>query len=170
MSEFERIFDATRLPGGELMLEASAAECAALAQRFGLVAVNSLTARVSLAADGPVVRVTGLVEALVVQSCAVSGDDLPVRISEAVALRFVPHHAAAPGEGELELSADELDEIEMDGTRFDLGEALAQTMALGIDPYAEGPGADAFRRKAGLLGEDEAGPLAAALKDLLKKN
>ena len=169
MSEFERIVDATRLPGGEQVYEATADECAALAKRFGLVAVHKLIARVTLAADGPAVRVTGKVEADLVQSCAISGDDLPVRISEAVALRFVPHYAAAPDADEVELSPEQLDEIEMDGTRFDLGEALAQTMALGIDPYAEGPRADEVRRKAGLLGESEAGPLAAAFKDLLKK-
>lgn len=169
MSEFERIIDATRLPTGPQVLEPSPAECAALARRFGLVAVHSLRAAVTLAADGPVVRVTGTVKADVVQSCAVSGDDLPVQIAEPVALRFVPHYAAAPGADEVELSAEELDEIEMDGTRFDLGEALAQTMALGIDPYAEGPSANEARAKAGLLEGGQAGPLAAALRDLLKK-
>ena len=170
MSEFERIVDATRLPVGEQQFEATSDECAALAKRFGLVAVHSLIAKVTLAADGPVVRVTGTLKAEVVQSCAISGDDLPVRISEPVALRFVPHYGAAPGADEIELSAEELDEIEMDGTRFDLGEALAQTMALGIDPYAEGPRADAVRRQAGLLDASKTGPLAAALKDLLKKS
>ena len=169
MSEFERIVDVTRLPAGPQVLEATPEECAALARRFGLVAVYSLHAAITLAADGPVVRVTGTVKADVVQSCAVSGEDLPVQIAELVALRFVPHYAATPGADEVELSAEELDEIEMDGTRFDLGEALAQTMALGIDPYAEGPGADEARRKAGLLAAEQAGPLAAALRDLLKK-
>jgi uncharacterized metal-binding protein YceD (DUF177 family) len=170
MSEFERIVDAARLPAGEQLFEASAEECAVLAKRFALIAVHSLSARVTLAADGPVVRVTGRVMADVVQSCAISGDDLPVRISEPVALRFVPHYAAVPDADEVELSAEELDEIEMDGTRFDLGEALAQTMALGIDPYAEGPRADEVRRKAGLLGENADGPLARAFKDLLGKS
>ena len=169
MNEFERIIDATRLPAGQQVLEASPDECTALARRFGLVAVHSLSAAVTLAADGPVVRVTGTVKAAVVQSCAVSGDDLPVQIAEPVALRFVPHYAATPGADEVELSAEELDEIEMDGTRFDLGEALAQTMALGIDPYAEGPRAEVARHQAGLLAAEQAGPLAAALRDLLKK-
>ena len=48
MSEFERLFDAARLPAGEQMLEANEAECAALAKRFGLVAVKRLTARVTM--------------------------------------------------------------------------------------------------------------------------
>lgn len=165
MSEFSRIVDATRLPLDEQVLTATAEECAALAQRFGLVAVNSLSARVMLASDGPAVNASGTLNADVVQSCAVSGEDLPVQISETLSLRFVP----APDEraAEVELEAEDLDEIEMEAGRFDLGEALAQTLALAIDPYLEGPGADEFRRKAGLLGEGEAGPFSA-LKGLLK--
>jgi uncharacterized metal-binding protein YceD (DUF177 family) len=165
MSEFARIFDAARLPTGEQLLEASEAECAALAARFGLIAVKALKARIILAPDGPTVRATGKLEAQVVQSCAVSGDDLPARIAEPVALHFVP--AVPLTEGELELDAADLDQIEMDGTRFDLGEAVAQGMALAIDPYAEGPSAEETRRKAGLRGEAESGPFAA-LKGLLK--
>ena len=101
------------------------------------------------------------------QSCAVSGDDLPARIDEPVDLRFVP--AAASHAEEMELAAEDLDEIEYDDGHFDLGEALAQSLALGIDPYAVGPDAEAARRKAGLTGEGQAGPLAEALKGLLKK-
>ncbi len=167
MSEFERIVEAARLPAGEQWLEANDAECAALAVRFGLVAVNSLSGRITLIHDGPSVRANGRIAAQIVQSCAVSGDDLAVGIDEELALRFIP----TPGKlaEEHELDESELDEIEMDNGRFDLGEAVAQTMALAIDPYAEGPRAEEARRKAGLLGEDQAGPLAAALKDLLKK-
>ena len=166
MSEFSRIVDATRLPLDEQVLTATAQECAALAQRFGLVAVTSLTARVTLASDGPAVNASGTLSADVVQSCAVSGEDLPVQINETLSLRFVP----APDEraAEVELEAEDLDEIDMDDTRFDLGEALAQTLALAIDPYLEGPGAEEFRRKAGILSAAEGGAFGA-LKDLLKK-
>lgn len=166
MSEFSRIVDATRLPLDEQVLTATPEECAALAQRFGLVAVHSLAARVTLASDGPAVNANGTLSADVVQSCAVSGEDLPVQIAEALSLRFVP----APDEraAEVELEAEDLDEIEMEDTRFDLGEALAQTLALAIDPYLEGPGAEEFRRKAGILSAGEGGAFSA-LKDLLKK-
>ena len=167
MSEFARLFDAARLPTGAQLVEANEAECAALAKRFGLVAVKRLSARVTMVADGPTVRATGRLEAQVVQSCAVSGDDLPTKIAEPVALHFVP--ALPPSEGEVELDSADLDQIEMDGTRFDLGEALAQGMALGVDPYAEGPGAKEARRKAGILNAGEGGAFAA-LKGLLKDN
>ena len=169
MSEFARLYDAARLPAGVQQISASAEECAALARRFALVSIGSLTAEVTLAAEGRTVRAAGRLRAEVVQSCAVSGEDLPVRIDEPLALRFVPELAAPDPEEEVELEAGEMDEIEMDGTRFDLGEALAQSLVLAIDPYAAGPNAEAARRAGGLLGEGEAGPLAEALKGLLKK-
>ena len=48
-----------------------------------------------------------------------------------------------------------------------LGEAVAQSLALAIDPYLEGPGAEEVR-KAGLLSQGESNPFAA-LKGLLKE-
>ena len=167
MSELSRPYDATRLPAAEQVIEASAEECAALARRFGLVAVQSLAARIMLKADGPTVRATGQLKADVVQSCAVSGEDLPVKIAEPIALHFVPPADSPESEEEIELEAEDLDEIEMEGTRFDLGEAVAQSLALAIDPYLEGPGAEEVR-KAGLLGQGEGSPFAA-LKGLIKE-
>lgn len=169
MSEFERFHDVRQLPMGAVTLEATPAECAALAARFGLVAVNWLKAEIVLGADGPTVRAQGRLQADVVQSCAVSGEDLAARIDEPVALRFVPAESRPEDEEEIELDAAACDEIEMDGTRFDLGEALAQGLALAIDPFATGPKADEARRRAGLLDENSSGPFAA-LAGLAKRN
>ena len=96
---------------------------------------------------------------------AVSGEDLPVRIDEPLALRFVP--AAEPEEEELELAESDLDEIPFEGHVFDLGEAVAQSLALAIDPYATGPEAERVRKEAGLSDEAASGPFAAlaALKE-----
>ena len=167
MSEFSRVLDARHLPAGPQTMSASAEECAGLARRFGLVQVNSLTSTVTCAADGPTVRVTGQLRAEIVQSCAVSGEDFPVRIDEPVALVFVPASTAPLSEDVIELDAAELDEIEMQGMQFDLGEALAQGLALAVDPYAEGPGAEAARRKAGVMDPSDTGPFAV-LKKLLE--
>lgn len=161
MSEFCRPFDARHLPAGPQILEADASERKAVAHRFGLVAIHSLRAVMTLQSDGPVVRATGQLEAGIVQSCAISGEDLPVTIDEPVALRFVPAVRREASEEELELSADDCDEIEMEANQFDLGEAIAQSLALAIDPYATGPGADAVRSGSGLLGEQASGPFAA---------
>ena len=157
--EFSRPVDCQRLPGGPVALAANATERAALARRFGLVAIGALTADVALAADGEAVTASGRLHARIVQSCAVSGEDLPVTIDEPLALRFVPER---PVEGdEHELEAGELDEIAFAGERFDLGEAVAQSLALAIDPYATGPAAERVRREAGLQDEAASGPFAA---------
>lgn len=155
------------IPGEELVLTADAAERAALATRFALVAIDSLEARAAVEREGRGARARGRLTARIVQSCAISGEDLPVAIDEAFDLRFVPAGAARTADEEIELDADELDEIEFSGTQFDLGEAIAQSLALAIDPYLTGPQAEEARRKAGLLDRTESGPFAA-LKALKK--
>lgn len=159
--EFSRPVDPRKLDAKPLVLEASEAERAALAQRFALVSVGSLKAEISLEPDGNAIAARGGLTAAIVQSCAVSGEDLPVSIAENINVRFVPQGAPFKPDEEIELSADELDEIEYTGTRFDVGEAVAQTLGLAIDPFAEGPGAEKARED-GLVSTPEAsGPFAA---------
>jgi len=158
-SEFSRMIDLRAIGPQAVTLEASAEEAIALARRFDLVAIRSLRAELSLAVDGPVVEATGTLKGAIVQSCAVSGEDLPVRIDEKLAMRFVPEQAV--DEEELELSEGELDEIGYAGTSIDLGEAIAQSLALAIDPYATGPEAERARQKAGLSTPEASGPFAA---------
>lgn len=161
MSEFTRTYDPRLLPGSTLELEASETERTALAARFGLVRVDSLTARIDLEREAEGASAKGRLKAAIVQSCAVSGEDLPVSIDEPVNLHFVPARGPSAPDEEIELEAEELDEIEFEGSLFDLGEALAQGLALAIDPYAVGPNAEEARRKAGLLDRDSSGPFAA---------
>lgn len=160
MSEFSRIVDCGRLGDGIRHLEASAAERAALAERFLLVAINALQADVTLTSDGGIVTAEGRLTADIVQSCAVSGEDLPVSISEKLKFRFVPEGEHRPDE-EVELSEEDCDDIEFAGTSFDLGEAVAQSLALAIDPFATGPDADKARKETGVFGEGASGPFAA---------
>lgn len=157
--EFSRLVDRRHIKAEPVRLEADEAERKALAERFGLVAIDRLEAEVSLEADGEAVDARGTLSAQVVQSCAVTGDDLPVAIEEPLTLRFVPE--TAPVEEEIELEAEELDEIPYSGTAFDLGEAVAQSLALAIDPYATGPEADRVRKEKGLSNEEASGPFAA---------
>ena len=169
-SELSRMIKARPLPAGAVVIEASPEERAALAARFGLGAVESLRAEVSLDARPRAIRATGRLHAAILQPCAVSGEDFPVTIDEPVDLRFVEENQrpATPDE-EIELEADDCDEIEYAGDMFDLGEAVAQTLGLAIDPYAEGPNADAARAAAGIVQEGEQlGPLADLLSALKK--
>ena len=168
MSEFSRMIDRRHLKGAPEELLASTEECAALAQRFGLVKIRRLGAKLALAADRAAVDASGVMEADFVQSCAISGEDLPVRLNEKVTFRFVPSVTAPGPEAEIELDDAILDEIEYDGTSFDLGEAVAQSLALAIDPYAVGPAAEAARAKHGLSDTGPKGALAEALAALKK--
>ncbi len=168
-SEFSRKGDIRRIDTAPVKLEANEEERAALAKRFALVTISRLEAELELSADGAEVNATGTLEADIVQSCAVSGDDLPAEIREKLVFRFVPESELdeiTPDE-EVELEAEELDEIPYSGTSFDLGEAVAQSLALAIDPYATGPNADDVRKKAGIKDDDApSGPLAEALSIL----
>jgi len=160
LPEFSRLVDIGRMGDGHRQFSATPAECTALASRFELVAIRRLEADLMLEADGPVVTAEGRMTADIVQSCAVSGEDLPVAIREALSFRFVPEKDHRPDE-EVELNEEECDEIAYSGTAFDLGEAVAQSLFLTIDPFATGPQADSARKKAGILDENALSPFAA---------
>ena len=172
--ELSRPIKVKGLPGETVVIEADASERAALAARFGLPGVDSLHAEVALEQRGSAIRATGTLRAAIRQACAISGEDFPANIEESLDLRFVEQGAINPaleedGDIEIELEADDCDEIEYSGGSFDLGEAVAQTLGLAIDPYAEGPEADAARKAAGIVAEGEQeGPLAEMLKGLKK--
>lgn len=166
--ELTRMIKTRPLPGEAIVIEASRPECAALAARFGLAGIASLRAAIALEARPAAIRATGRLTAAIVQSCAVSGEDFAVAIDESLELRFIEasaRPAAAQDEAiEIELEADDCDEIEYSGEMFDLGEAVAQSLGLAIDPYAEGPGADAARKAAGIVAQGEQlSPLADLL-------
>lgn len=161
--EFSRRIDIRNLPGGPLKLEADASERKVLAKRFGIESVERLVAEVTMLPVDGAIEVTGRVAATVVQLCAIAIEPFTVRIDEPLTLRFVPglplHH---PGEEiEIEIDSEACDEIAFEGTQFDLGEEIAQTLALAIDPYATGPNADRVRNEAGLSDEASSGPFAA---------
>ena len=96
------------------------------------------------------------------QRCALSDEPFANRLDEPIVFRFVPALTAHGEDEEIEFASDSPDEIEYDGAAFDLGEAVAQSFGLALDPYAEGPDAEAARREAGLLDETApSGPFAA---------
>ena len=150
---------------------ADAAERSALAERFGLLAVDRLEATFRVQRDAAGVVARGEVCASVVQACSVTEEPLPVTVSEDVALRFVTEQEAA-AEEEIELDLDALDTMPYDGAAIDLGEAAAETMALALDPFPRGPNAAAALRAAGVISEEDAKPAGAlaGLKSLLAKD
>jgi uncharacterized metal-binding protein YceD (DUF177 family) len=160
--EFPRPFDVRQCEGKQVHLTANEAERAALAKRFDIVRVDRLEADLVLTRHDRDVAVAGTMRADIVQPCAVSAEDLPVTVEEEIALRFVPA-VQRDTEEEIELDAEDLDEIEYEGTQIDVGEAVAQSLALAIDPFLTGPEADEARQR---LVEQDKGSAFAALKDL----
>lgn len=150
-----------------VVIEAGAEERTALAARFGLATLGALKAELTLRREGAAFLVTGRVTGRAEQICVVTGEAVPAKIDEAVALRFVTEDA--PESDEIEIGADALDTLFLDGGAIDLGEIAAETLALALDPYPRGAGAEAALRAAGVLREDDAGPFGAlaALRDKL---
>ncbi len=151
-----------------IAIEADAAERAALARRFGLIAIDRLEARAEVRATAGAVLATGRLTAAVTQACVASGEPVPAAIDEPFDLRFVPEGGSA--DEEIELEEGDLDVIGYEGSAIDLGEAAAQTLALALDPFPRAPNAEDVLRAAGVVDETEVGPFSAlkGLKDLLK--
>ena len=84
---------------------------------------------------------------------------------------FRPQPEAGSADEEVELGEDELDVVFYDGAAVDVGEAVAETLSLSLDPYPRAPGAEEALKAAGVKSEEEAGPFAAlaGLRDKLKK-
>jgi uncharacterized metal-binding protein YceD (DUF177 family) len=159
--ELSRIHDVRRIGHLDLTVTASEVEREALAKRFALLAVERLKAELTLTREGETVGAAGRLTADVVQTCAVTGEPLATAIDEPLLLRFVPAAEDHRPDEEIELDAKDCDEIEFSNGNIDVGEAVAQSLGLAIDPYACGPEAEAARIRHGLLDEESAGPFAA---------
>ena len=173
MSDF-----AHRLPldqirdGDRLDIVADDEERTAVADRLDLLNLDRFEAHAVLSRDGLKVRASGRLKAALGQSCVATGEAVPAHIDEPFDLLFVPEPKSRSADDEIELGEDELDTIFHDGSAIDLGGAIADTLALSLDPYPRSAGADAALREAGVLAEEEASPFAAlaALKSKLGGN
>lgn len=175
--EFSRGYRLTQVKQQPLAIEISAddAEREALAKRFGLVSVDRLEATITLTADGEDVLADGHLRAKVEQACVASGEPIAVTLDEPLALRFSPEPDHAPDEADedemAESSADieERDLIHFEDAVIDVGEAVAQTLLLSLDPYPRSADADVFLKQKGVVSEEDAGPFGAlaSLRDKL---
>jgi uncharacterized metal-binding protein YceD (DUF177 family) len=161
--EFSRLVALARL-GAEPFrqdIAATAAECAALARRFDLLALDRLCARVELSRLGKDRFVLhAAFEADFVQSCVVTLDPVKGAASEEFTLIYGPPEAEAEIGGTVE---DDFDFEPIVGTAIDVGEAVSQQFALALPPFPRLPGANV---EAEMSLEDQSGPLAAALSRL----
>jgi uncharacterized metal-binding protein YceD (DUF177 family) len=145
--------------GGEarsLAVEAGEAERVDLARRFGLVAIDRLAAEAALTRSGDAVIAAGRLTAEVTQSCVATGEPVPERVEQSFRIEFRPPPEGGSAEEEIELSESELDIVFYEGGSLDLGEAVAETLSLNLDPYPRCPEAEAALREAGVKSEEEA--------------
>lgn len=144
-------------------ITADAAEREALARRFHLLAFDRLEADYQLNEENDAIFARGRVRAELAQPCVATGIAVPERIDTSFLLRFVREGAQAPEGDELELDAEDCDTIGYDGLVIDMGEAVAETVALAMTPYPRSLDADGYLREAGVLSEEQASPFAALL-------
>jgi uncharacterized metal-binding protein YceD (DUF177 family) len=115
-----------------------------LAAAFGLPRIGALRGRFALRHEaGGVIAATLHITAKVTQTCVITLEPVDQVIDETVALRFVPA-ALIPEAEDSELDPETLegpDEIPFIGEKIDLGAALAEQLALSLDPYPRKPGA-----------------------------
>jgi hypothetical protein len=141
--EFSRPVERTALAAGPVkeQIEATEAERAALARRFGLVALPELRADVTLTptAAGQV-RLDAHLTARVVQSCVVTLEPIEAEVAESFTVYFAEAAPQPAGAVDLPVDDEAWPEPILDG-RIDMGEAVAQQLALSLDPYPRAPGA-----------------------------
>jgi uncharacterized metal-binding protein YceD (DUF177 family) len=150
--------------GERLDLVADEAERSAIAQRLGLPALDRLEAHVSLSKTGDIVRAKGRIGASLAQSCVITSEPVPAHVDEPFEILFTPEPEASRADEEIELGESDCDVVFHDGAAIDLGTAIADTLALSLDPYPRSAGADAALKEAGVLTEEQASPFAALAK------
>ena len=148
--EFSRPLRVAELSGETTLrrIEADAGERAALAKRFGLVSLDSLIATVSLdtQSEHGMVRVHGEFSAEVVQTCVVTLEWLSNRLQASFERLYGPPESGADTEAledsttEVSPDAEEPPEPFVDGA-IDIGEAVAEQLAVELDPFPRAPGA-----------------------------
>ena len=147
--------------GERLGLVADEAERRSVSDRLGLGRLDRLEAHVTLGRNGPVVRAEGRIVATLEQSCVVTGEPVSAHIDEPFTFIFVPAPDSSNPDEEVELGEEDCDTVFYDGAAIDLGSAIADTLALSVDPYPRSASADAALREAGVLTEEQASPFAA---------
>jgi hypothetical protein len=153
-------------------ITANSEERSALVLRFSLLALDSLTADISLCSKIDGIHAIGNLQAILKQACIATGDPVGSVLEEPMDILFIPvPQTDSKTDTEIELAAEDCDTMFYDGRVVDIGEATAQSLGLAIDPYPRSNNAEAVLRKAGVKAEEDmaalSGPFAAlsALKD-----
>ncbi|BAI71659.1 hypothetical protein AZL_010210 [Azospirillum sp. B510] len=147
--EFSRVVHADTVRRADVTetIEATEAERRALAERLELESIGGLRATVRLRAvrGGQMIRVSGKLEAEVVQTCVVTLEPVPAQVSESFEALFAPPSMVEEVGLEIDfdpsLSDEDIPEP-MENNRIDIGELTAQHLSLGLDPYPHADGVE----------------------------
>lgn len=168
LSTSESVFDLTAKPD----------ERQALAQRYGVVSVDALSAVVVVTPlPGGDVAVKADYNADVVQACVVTLEPLSESLSGSFSMVFSENPVDEDDGSEIEIDIDGPDPADaiIDGV-IDIGEAVAEHVALEIDPFPRAEGAqydspdNGEDANAGDLQRPNPFAKLAALKDKLEQN
>ena len=150
--------------GERIDLIADDGERKLIADRLDLRGLDRLEAHTTLERKGEIVRARGRLKASLCQSCVVTNEPVDAHADEAFDIYFLPEPKTDSPDEEVELVESDCDVVFHDGAAIDLGSAIADTLALALDPYPRSASAEAALKEAGVLSEAEAGPFAALAK------
>jgi len=139
-AELTRLVSLTKIgpAGNAVLVRATPEECAALAIRMNIPAIQSLECLFNLTPDddGVSVLAQGRLRARLTRVCVVSAEDFETEGEDEFELCFVP-----AGTEEDDPDPELIDEMPYEGNAIDLGEATAQQLGLALDPYPRIEGA-----------------------------
>jgi hypothetical protein len=144
-SEIERIVDLDRMgsKGTALDITATESERAALAKRFGFLALPAFSARVTVDQRiGGIIAVEGRLRGRIVQACILTLDPVTQDLDDGFRLLFKQGLAEDrdPESGEALVSAQTDAPEPLEGNHLDVGEIVAEQLSLAADPYPRRPG------------------------------
>jgi len=139
-SEIERIIDLDRMArsGSALDIVASESECAALARRFGFLGLQGFAARVTVdLRPGGQVVVEGRLRGKIIQACVLTLEPVTQELDDVFRIIFQKDLAEErdPESGEAVLNAQADAPEPLTGNMLDVGEIVAEQLALAAEPY-----------------------------------
>ncbi len=158
--EFSHLFDVSRMApeGATETISATTDECAAIAQRFGVDAVHSVSATVQIQPwrrGG--FRARGDASAAITQICVVTLEPFESVVQARLDQLFVEQTGnVAADDLEIVVSHDEDDIGFIDNGNIELGELAVEALCLELDPYPRKSGAELPVTSSGEPGADEA--------------
>jgi uncharacterized metal-binding protein YceD (DUF177 family) len=138
-TELSRLVDLHELRKNDMItldLRATEAECAALAKRFGILDVHDLDAHITLmrGARPDLFKVEGELSAVVVQECCVTLAPVEERVAESYSELLTTSPQMLGPADDTDMDGDKPVEL-IQGDAIDIGEVVAQWLALTLNPY-----------------------------------